>query len=146
MRRIRPITVADVEFIAHGVAKELMNYDEPIPDFGTRYPNTLESCIAAPFQTFERKDLYPGLVKKASLLCYLMIKNHPFQNGNKRLAVTTTLVFLHLNGKWLNMNPRQLYEFTMWIAQSSPDVKDAALLALETTINKHLTERKNSKA
>lgn len=141
MKQVRGITVADVEFIAHAVAKDLMNYDEPIPAFGTRFPNILESCLAAPFQTFGRKDLYPGLIKKASVLCYLMIKNHPFQNGNKRLAVTTTLVFLHRNRKWLRIDPRALYEFTMWIAQSSPDVKDAALLALETTISKHLADR-----
>ena len=140
MSRIIPISVADVEFIALEVAKELMNYDEPIPAFGTRFPNILESCLAAPFQTFSKKDLYPGLVKKASVLCYLMIKNHPFQNGNKRLAVTTTLVFLHRNGRWMKIDPRSLYEFTMWIAKSDPKVKDGALLALETMIGGNLRD------
>ena len=67
-----------------------------------------------------------------------MIKNHPFQNGNKRLAITTTLVFLHRNGKWIKMDPRTLYNFTMWIAESRAEVKDAAILALETMIGKNL--------
>jgi len=40
--------------------------------------------------------LYPTLVSKASFLFYLMIKNHPFQNGNKRIAITTLFTFFIL--------------------------------------------------
>ena len=40
---IKPITVAEVEHIAFVLAKELMSWDEPIPDFHTRFPNKLES-------------------------------------------------------------------------------------------------------
>ena len=53
------------------------------------------------FQSFSGKDLYPTLATKASILFYLMIKNHPFQNGNKRIAITTLLTFLYENGKWI---------------------------------------------
>ncbi|MDE2236778.1 MAG: hypothetical protein KGK30_02700, partial [Elusimicrobia bacterium] len=42
----------------------------------------------------------------------------------------------------LKMDPRALYDFTMWIARSSPEVKQAALLALETVLKKHLTDFK----
>jgi len=38
-----------------------------------------------PFQKFSGKDLYPGLLSKAAMLFYLLIKDHPFQNGNKEL-------------------------------------------------------------
>jgi death-on-curing protein len=47
------------------------------------------------------KRLYPTLVATAAILFYLMIKNHPFQNGNKRIAITTLLTFLYNNNKWL---------------------------------------------
>ena len=82
------ITIAEVEYLAFQLAKEHLAFDEPIPDFTTRFPNRLESCVLTPFQTFSGKALYPTLVAKAGILFYLMIKNHPFQNGNKRIAIT----------------------------------------------------------
>ena len=70
------LSVKEIEYIAFRLARELMTYDEPIPDFNTRFPNKLESCIAVPSQKFEKKNLYKGFIKKASILFYLMIKNH----------------------------------------------------------------------
>ena len=72
---MKNLSIADVEFIAFRLAKELMVYDEPIPDFGTRFPDILESCLLAPFQKFEKKSLYQGMIGKASILFYLIIKN-----------------------------------------------------------------------
>ena len=90
---MRIVTVREIEYMAIRLAKELLSFNEPIPDFSTRYPNILESCLAAPFQRFSGKYLYSSLISKASVLFYLMIKNHPFQNGNKRIAMTTLFVF-----------------------------------------------------
>jgi len=81
------VTVKDVEYIAFKLAREMLSFDEPIPDFSTRFPNVLESCLAVPFQSFSGKSLYPTLISKAAMLFYLLIKNHPFQNGNKRIAI-----------------------------------------------------------
>lgn len=117
-----------------------MHYNEPIPDFSTRYPHKLESCIATPFQSFGGKDLYPTLVSKGSVLFYLMIKNHPFQNGNKRIAMTTLFVFLHMNKKWMKVDTQELYNFTVWIASSPPQFKDEALKTIEKFIKEHLIE------
>jgi len=83
-KTMRRITISEIEYLSFRLAAEFLGYDEPIPSFGSRYPNILESCLAVPFQTFNRKNLYRGLVKKAAILFYLLIKNHPFQNGNKR--------------------------------------------------------------
>ena len=96
---MKTISISDVEYISFRLAEEMLAFDEPIPDFTSRFPNILESCIATPFQRFSKKSLYPGLISKASILFYLMVKNHPFQNGNKPIAMTTLLVFLFLNGK-----------------------------------------------
>src|SRR3989344_6037189 len=89
------ISISDVQFVAHSLAQETMTWTEPIPDFSTRYTDALERSIEAPFQMFGGKDLYPGLLKKVSVLFYLMIKNHPFKNGNKRIAMTTMFYFLY---------------------------------------------------
>lgn len=135
------MTVKEVEYIAFRLARELMSFDEPIPDFSTRFPNVLESCLAMPFLTFSGKNPYPGMLSKAALLFYLMVKNHPFQNGNKRIALTTLLVFLYRNGKWLKADTQELYNFTVWVAESLPTVKKETVKAVETFLKTHLCGR-----
>lgn len=132
---MKTITVEEVRYIALRLAREMMSFNEPIPDFSTRFPNVLESCLAIPFQSFSGKSPYTTLISKASILFYLMIKNHPFQNGNKRIAITTLLVFLYKNGKWIRVDIQELYKFTMWIAESNRTVKDEAVRAIEKFLN-----------
>jgi death-on-curing family protein len=118
------LAVIEVELVAHKAAREAMTFDEPIPDFSTRIPNILESCLATPFQTYENKYLYRGFLLRAAMLFYLMIKNHPFENGNKRIAITTLLTFLYLNGKWIDVDTTQLYNLTIWVAESDARMKN----------------------
>ena len=136
------LTVKEVEFIAFKLAQEILSFNEPIPDFSTRFPNVLESCLATPFQTFSGKSLYSGLIEKAGILFYLMIKNHPFQNGNKRIAMTTLFVFLHKNKKWLKADTQELYNFTMWIAQSPTRFKEETVQAIGKFLKSHIIELK----
>ena len=137
---MRIITIADVEYLAFRLAREHLSFDEPIPDFSTRFPNVLESCVVTPFQRFSGKALYPTLVDKASILFYLMIKNHPFQNGNKRIAITTLLAFLFGNGKWLKADTQEFYNFTVWVAQSPAGVNDQVVAAIQKFIRDHLAD------
>lgn len=132
------ITVKEVEYIAFRLAKEILSFNEPIPDFSTRFPNGLESCLATPFQSFSGKSLYSSFVSKASILFYLMIKNHPLQNGNKRIAMTTLFVFLYKNKKWLKVNTQELYNFTLWIAQSHPKFKEETVKAIEKFLKTYM--------
>ena len=132
------LTIKEVEFIAHRMAKETMGWSEPIPEFSTRYPNILESCLAVPFQKFDRRSLYKGLEDKAAILFYLMIKNHPFQNGNKRIAVTTLLLFLYKNKKWLNASDETLYRFAVLVAQSPAEIKKEIVDLIEGFIIKYI--------
>lgn len=132
------ITVKEAEYIAFQLAHEIMPFNEPIPDFSTRFPNKLESCLAVPLQTFLGKPPYPGFISKASILFYLMIKNHPFQNGNKRIAMTTLFVFLHKNGKWIKVDTQELHNFIMWIAESPAAAKAETVKAIEKFLNTHI--------
>jgi len=131
---IRQLTIEHVEELAHVLARRIMSWDEPIPDFGSRFPNILESCLNTPFQTFAKKDLYPRLEDKAAILFYLLIKNHPFQNGNKRVAVTSLLVFLYINGRWLKTSPDEIYRLAVWVAESMPVTKDGVIRAIDDFI------------
>ena len=139
------ITVQEVEYLAFQLAREHLSFDEPIPDFSTRFPNVLESCLVTPFMKFGGKSLYPSLTAKGSILFYLLIKNHPFQNGNKRIALTTLLVFLHRNDKWLAVDSQELYNFTVWVAQSPAVLKDEVVMGIEKFIKSHL-EKLESKS
>lgn len=137
---MQTITIQEVEYIAFKLAREKLSFDEPIPDFSSRFPNLLESCLAAPFQTFARKSLYPTLISKAAILFYLLIKNHPFQNGNKRIAMTALFVFLYRNEKWLEVDTQEIYNFTVWVAQSPPTVKDETVKAVEKFLKRYLVK------
>ncbi|MCX5636321.1 MAG: type II toxin-antitoxin system death-on-curing family toxin, partial [Planctomycetota bacterium] len=132
------IALQEVEYIAFKLAREKLSFDEPIPDFSSRFPNVLESCLATPFQSFSGKSLYPSLVSRAAILFYLLIKNHPFQNGNKRVAMTTLFVFLYRNKKWVEVDTQELYNFTLWVAQSPRTVKDETVKAIEKFLKAHL--------
>lgn len=132
--QIKIITVEAIRYLAHRLAIDTMTWDESIPPFETRYPNVLESCLQTPFQKFGKKYLYPGLKAKAAILFYLLIKNHPFQNGNKRIAVTALLVFLSINNKWIKVDNQELYNFAVWVAQSPPKLKSNVVKAIEEFI------------
>jgi death on curing protein len=128
----RPLSLREAEFVAHALATELMDYvGEPIPPFNTRSPGRLESCLAEPFQTFGGQNLHPTFVRKAAVLFYLCIKNHPFENGNKRMAVVLTTVFCYVNKRWLTIDNKALYDIACLIAESKPAEKDEMIAALE---------------
>ncbi len=125
----------EIQYSAHELASQYLEWGEPIPEFSTRYPYALEQCVFAPFQTF-KGDLYNGLISKAAILFYLLIKNHPFQNGNKRIAVVTLLIFLGKNNKWLSISPQELYNLAKWVASSPASVKEETIRAIESILEK----------
>jgi len=132
------ISVEDVEHIAFHLARELLTFNEPIPDFNTRYPNVLESCLLTPLQAFGKQDCYQGFIAKTSILFYLMIKNHPFQNGNKRIAVTTLFYALSIKEKWLKITNQELLNFAVFVAGSPANSKKQMVKYIEEVIEKNI--------
>lgn len=87
--------------MCHPIAMTLFDSTvDPMTNFDDHEYTLLESALNNPRQTYEGKDLYPTLFKKAAILYYSLIKNHPFKNGNKRTATATLLVFLYINNIW----------------------------------------------
>ena len=136
---MKNISIAEVEYIAFRLGKELP-FEEHIPNFSTRFPNILESCLATPFQSFSRKSLYPTLISKASMLFYLMVKNHPFQNGNKRIAMTSLLVFLFMNNKWIEVDLQEMLNFARWVAESPSRLKNEVVKAIEKFLKLYIVK------
>ena len=132
--------IKEIEYVACDLAKQFMDWGEPIPDFSTRTPHILESCISVPAQRYNKKFLYKGFSAKGAILFYLMIKNHPFQNGNKRIAVMTLLYFLYKNKKWLSLSNEIIYKIAVFVADSKPEDKDQIIGILESLIKLNIVK------
>jgi death-on-curing protein len=65
---------------------------------GIRDLGALESAIAQPRMSFGGEDLYPTLLEKAAALCFSLVLNHPFLDGNKRVGHAAMETLLVLNG------------------------------------------------
>ena len=65
---------------------------------GVRDLAGVESAVVQPQMTFDGKELYPTLVDKAAALCFSLVLNHPFVDGNKRVGHAAMETFLMLNG------------------------------------------------
>ena len=65
---------------------------------GIRDLDALDSAVAQPKATFDGKDLYPTMAEKAAALCFSLVQNHPFVDGNKRVGHAAMETFLVLNG------------------------------------------------
>lgn len=135
---MKRLSVKEVEYAAHRLAREWMSWNEPIPDFGTRFPNALESCLATPFHSFGGKSAYKGLPGKASVFFYLMIKNHPFKNGNKRIAMVSLMTLLYKNKKWIEVDDIEFYNFAKWVAESNAKFKTETVQAIEKFIKAYM--------
>ena len=65
---------------------------------GLRDLGALESAVAQPRMTFGGTDLYPSLVEKSAALCFSLVNNHPFVDGNRRVGHAAMETLLILNG------------------------------------------------
>jgi prophage maintenance system killer protein len=74
-------------------------------------------------------DVYPTLEEKAAHFLYLIIKNHPFNDGNKRTGAFTFLWFLKKSGldTTISVTPNTPTALTLLVAQSDPSDKDRVI-------------------
>ena len=132
----------DIEELAYELAEEMFaNYDSSLPAFalfgGERGGGALlDSALALPRQTFDSRPLYRTVYDKAGVLLRSLIKNHPRVDGNKRLAMATTALFLLMNGKLLLSSSDEMVRFALDVAKSEPDMdwRDAASWIRQNTI------------
>jgi len=128
------LNLKDIENICYEYAKAHLTYDEPIPSFGSRYAGKLEAILAMPEQTVGGKLAYPELYQQASILFYEMTKQHPFLNGNKRIACVSLLAFLALNNQWLKTTWKSLYDISVTVAGSKTENREGVLKLLNDFI------------
>ena len=106
---MRSLSVDDVLYIHRRVVAQSGG------SHGLRDRGALESSVAQPFQSYGGVELYPTIVEKASALAFFLASNHPFVDGNKRVAHAALAVCLRLNG---------------FVLRASVDEQEAVMLRL----------------
>ncbi|MCB0542281.1 MAG: type II toxin-antitoxin system death-on-curing family toxin [Saprospiraceae bacterium] len=116
--------VEDFEQIVSNLRSMRAEFTEDIPPFATRYAGVLEGILAQIRAEYYGKELYKGVVNKAVWLFYCLIKNHPFFNGNKRVAVVALFDFLKRNVSELYIDEdailNDLFQMAIRTSESDP--------------------------
>ena len=110
--------------------------------FANEKDDSFKSSIGQIYQTFGGEDLYPSVEEKAAMLLYLVVKNHSFSDGNKRIAAMLFLWFMEKNGVLYSADGRKriadntLVALTLMIAESRTEEKDIMVKVVVNLINK----------
>ena len=110
--------------------------------FGVEKDQSFHSSIGQIYQTWDGKELYPSIEEKAAMLLYLVVKNHSFVDGNKRIAATLFLWFLQNNGILYRTDGTKriadasLVALTLMIAESRTDEMDTMVKVVVSLINR----------
>ena len=109
--------------------------------FAHEKDDSFKSSLGQLYQTFDGIDLYPSVEEKAAILLYLVVKNHSFSDGNKRIAATLFLWFMEKNKILYAPDGRKrisdgtLVALTLLIAESRTEEKDVILKVVVNLIN-----------
>ncbi len=87
----------------------------------------LESALAMPRATFEGERLHPTVVEQASAYLFHLAKNHPFVDGNKRVGLACSLVFLRLNGLRIRASNDELAQLVEDVAAGRTTKSEVAV-------------------
>ena len=141
---IKPKGKLDLSRITYDDCKSIiqtLEFSKTSSIFGLERDKGLESIINNIYQSFDNKDLYESVEEKAANLLYLTIKNHPFIDGNKRIAATIFIYFLSFykilyDNDRLNIDNKTLVALTLLIAESNPKEKEIMIdLVMNLLVN-----------
>jgi prophage maintenance system killer protein len=111
--------------------------------FGLAKDQSFESAIAQITKGFGEHDFYPSLEEKAAMLLYLIVKNHAFADGNKRIAAACFLLFLKENelltgskGSPIISN-EALASLTLFVAASKPEEMKTVRKLIISVLNRN---------
>ena len=111
--------------------------------FANEKDDSFRSSIGQIYQTFAGEDLYPSVEEKAAMLLYLVVKNHSFSDGNKRIAAMLFLWFMEKNGILYGEDGSKriadntLVALTLMIAESRTEEKDVMVKVVVNLINQN---------
>lgn len=119
----------------------LTEFDSDV--FGKEKDKSFASSVAQIGKGFEADDFYPTLEEKATMLLYLIVKNHSFVDGNKRIAAACFLKFLEKNNMLFNalghtiVSNDSLASLTLFIASSKPEEMETVKRLVISVLNRN---------
>lgn len=146
--RFNYIDIGLMRKMCHPIAVAIFDSDnDPIAQFDDHEIALLDAALANPRQTYDGKELYPTLAKKATILYYSLNKNHPFKNGNKRISTASLLVFLYINDYWLEGKKEEIEDYLVSMAKrvaadEGSANRETLLAEVEAWIEKYTVEKK----
>ena len=111
--------------------------------FANEKDDSFRSSIGQIYQTWDGEELYPSIEEKAAMLLYLVVKNHSFSDGNKRIAAMLFLWFMERNGILYREDGEKriadntLVALTLMIAESRTEEKDIMVKVVVNLINQN---------
>ncbi len=123
------ITYQEASFAISELKRYLIQRSEASEIFGIERDRGLfESALGAVYQSYGGEELYPSFEEKAANLLYLIIKNHPFVDGNKRIGALLFILFLYENLSkeelYQKFNSNTLTALSYLVAASPPQQKE----------------------
>lgn len=109
----------DVALALHGRAVERFGGARGVRDAGL-----LDAALAQPWQTFDGAELYPTPGEKIARLCFEVVTQHPFVDGNKRAGALLLGVLLRREGRAFRPDASDLLRFIMGVAAGSRGYRD----------------------
>lgn len=123
------------------INKMVVDFDSQV--FGKEKDQNFQSSIAQIEKGFGENDFYPTLEEKATMLLYLVVKNHSFVDGNKRIAAACFLKFLQTNQMLFNAQNEPtigndtLASLTLLIASSKPEEMETVKRLVVSVLNRN---------
>lgn len=130
----------DAIHVISRIKKDLIAKKEASDLFGQENSEKFKGILGSIYQTFDKKELYPSLEEKAAHLLYFIIKDHPFVDGNKRIASFLFIYFLDKNNFLYRdsgekkINDNALTTLALLIAISDPKDKDRIIRIITNLI------------
>ena len=144
-RIVKPTGKSNNKVITYEECKKIINelkFNNESGLFALERNEGLKSILGSIYQSFGGKDLYPTIEEKAANLLYMIVKNHVFIDGNKRIAATLFIYALQhydlliKDGKRVIDN-NTLVAITLLIAQSNPKEKEILIDLVMNFLNNH---------
>jgi prophage maintenance system killer protein len=127
---VETLSMDELRQLIYETKISLISQGEATDLFGREYEGKFDGTIGAIYQSFTGQDIYDSLEQKAANLLYLVVKNHSFIDGNKRIGSILFVYFLAKNNLLINdkgdskISENTLVALALLIAQSRPEDKE----------------------
>ena len=137
----RPAIYPEMEHYQQIINAMKADFDSAI--FGKEKDNSFQSAVGQISKGFDDEDFYPSIEEKAATLLYLVVKNHGFVDGNKRIAAACFLLFLeknsllYTNEQHTIISNEALASLTLFIAASKPEEMETVKKLVISVLNRN---------